>query len=212
MGTIAWNALTARVCRRLMTASHHPALRWLQYPVTQGIADPILCQGHISVREAQVLSGLIRGLDSAGPIVEIGTLFGFSTMIMAIAKEAERPLVSVDIYAWNPLGLSPQSQMALARSFLKDAILNDNVTLVRQDKDDFYAAYEGPPPALMFLDADHTYESTLNDIRAARRLGAGVICGHDYGGDWTGVTRAVDECGGPDLLVESFWTLRPEGV
>lgn len=208
MEAVEWNALTARVVRRLMTASRrHPALRWIHYPVTQGIVDPILCQGHISVREAQVLSGLIRSLRTPGPIIEIGTLFGFSTMIMAIAKEPERPLITVDSFEWNPLGLNADNQMAVARSFLKDALRNDNVTLLRQDKDEFYAAYAGPPPSLMFLDADHTYPSTLNDIHAARGLGAEVICGHDYGPGWPGVTRAVDECGGPDRLVDTFWTL-----
>ncbi len=46
-----------------------------------------------------------------------------------------------------------------------------------------------------FLDADHRYEAISKDIRIwVHKVRSGGICaGHDYGGKWEGVKRAVDE-------------------
>lgn len=47
---------------------------------------------------------------------------------------------------------------------------------------------------LVFIDADHSYESVFADIVAWRpkvRVG-GILCGHDYGGKFDGVKKAVD--------------------
>jgi len=48
---------------------------------------------------------------------------------------------------------------------------------------------------MVFIDAEHTNEAVKADIAAWRPLVAagGLLCGHDYGGPWTGVTRAVNE-------------------
>ncbi len=49
---------------------------------------------------------------------------------------------------------------------------------------------------LVFLDADHTYEALMNDIKAWLPLvkDGGLLTGHDYGGKKVGVKQAVDEC------------------
>jgi hypothetical protein len=53
------------------------------------------------------------------------------------------------------------------------------------------------PPALVFIDGDRADETVAADIRGARKIGARVICGHDYDGDrFSGIVRAVDEGGG----------------
>jgi hypothetical protein len=75
------------------------------------------------------------------------------------------------------------------------------------DKNDFYAAYEGPPPAMVFLDAWHDYDQTKIDIEWARRAGAKIISGHDYCEEFPGVKQAVDEFGGPRELAASVWLL-----
>jgi hypothetical protein len=68
---------------------------------------------------------------------------------------------------------------------------------------------------LVFIDADHAYESVVDDIRCWRRLvrRGGVLCGHDYYGDGArhpGVKRAVDKVLGPvEVLPRTVWVTRP---
>ena len=60
---------------------------------------------------------------------------------------------------------------------------------------------------MVFIDADHSYEETRKDIEWAKRIKAGLICGHDYKEGCAGVIRAVDELGGVREKVESLWVL-----
>lgn len=50
---------------------------------------------------------------------------------------------------------------------------------------------------MIFIDANHTYDSVKADIQAWMPLlvEGGIICGHDYDPpNWMGIKRAVDEC------------------
>ncbi len=164
--------------------------------------------GQLSVEEARFLGALVRESDAARPIIEIGTLFGFSTMAIILFKAKEQPLITVDNYSWNPLGLSSDAHFKITRDRLAEGIAHYNVTVVRQSKDEFYRTYNGAPPSVFFCDADHTYEATKADLLWARSIGASVICGDDYvPGKHPGVMRAVDEMGGPRQLVDGFFLL-----
>lgn len=48
---------------------------------------------------------------------------------------------------------------------------------------------------LIFLDGNHAYEAIKRDIELWRPVlrDGGILCGHDYGGNFEGVQRAVDE-------------------
>jgi len=48
---------------------------------------------------------------------------------------------------------------------------------------------------LVFIDADHSYDAVLADIKAWEPLinDGGLLTGHDYGGKKTGVKKAIDE-------------------
>jgi predicted O-methyltransferase YrrM len=169
---------------------------------------PKLLCAEINLHEAIFLGELIQGLKESGPIIEIGTLFGSSTRIMIAHKPRKTELITVDNYSWNPLNLSSDAHFAITNKNLLQAIHTLHVKQVRMDKNDFYAQYKGGPPALVFLDADHTYEETRKDIQWAQSVQSHVICGHDYNSDtWPGVVKAVQESGGPRLLIESLWVL-----
>jgi hypothetical protein len=171
--------------------------------ISQALALEI---GEISLRESRFLARLVRELDVPGPIVEIGTLFGWSTRVMLCAKAPERELISVDDYSWNPLGLAPDLHHQITSRILADG-KELGLRQLRVDKSDFYSTWSGPPPALVFADAMHTYKDTKADIEWAQSAGAHVVCGHDYEAEWPGVIRAVDEHGGPRELVETLWVL-----
>lgn len=163
--------------------------------------------GQISLGEARALGGLVAGLTGPGPIVEVGTLFGWSTRVMVLFKEPERELITVDSYVWNPLSLPAERHARATHSALQEAVDHHRVRLVTQDKAVFYERYNGPPPALVFLDAIHSYEETRKDIEWARRVHAKTICLHDYSSKHPGVVQAVDEAGGPRHLFESLAVL-----
>jgi len=164
--------------------------------------------GELSLVEARALGEIVRASDPSRPILEIGTLFGFSTLVMTLAKDRSQRLVTVDDYSWNPLGLRPEAHYRLTRRRLAEAIAEQRVELVRMDKDAFYRSYDGPPPAVFFCDADHSYEATRADLLWARSVGATVICGDDYDEPvQRGTARAVDELGGPKQLAGGLFVL-----
>lgn len=163
--------------------------------------------GQISLGEARALGGLVAGLTEPGPIVEVGTLFGWSTRVMVLFKEPERALITVDSYVWNPLSLPAERHAGATRVALQEAVDHHGVRLVTQDKATFYESYGGPSPALVFLDAIHSYEETRKDIEWAKRVRAKTICLHDYSSEHPGVVQAVDEAGGPRHLCESLAVL-----
>ena len=177
------------------------AIRGLDDMAVAALTLPV---GQIRLDESRFLGELVSSLDRPGPIIEVGTLFGWSTRVMALFKAPERELITVDNYTWNPLGLPTSRHRDSTARALAEAVMSHNVKIVTSDKNRYYETYAGPPPALVFLDAIHSYEETRKDIEWARRVGAGVVCLHDYSADHPGVTRAVDEAGGPKRLVQSL--------
>jgi hypothetical protein len=163
--------------------------------------------GQISLGESRALGALVAGLTEPGPIVEVGTLFGWSTRVMVLFKDPTRELITVDSYVWNPLLLPAEQHARATGAALQDAVDRHGVRVVTQDKAAFYETYTGPAPSLVFLDAIHSYEETRKDIEWARRVRAKTICLHDYSPKHPGVVQAVDEAGGPRQLFESLAVL-----
>jgi hypothetical protein len=154
------------------------------------------------------LQGLVRqSRQYSGPIIEIGTLLGITTTNMALAKTSKQKIITVDLYCWNPWGLPPENHRALATTMLSYLVATGQVEQVSQDKNEFMRTYQGPPPAMVFLDAIHTYEETKRDIQWAKKVGAKIIAGHDYCDKFPGVIQVVDEFGGPRERIASVWVL-----
>jgi Methyltransferase domain len=168
---------------------------------------PFATEGQISIQESKFLGEIVRSIKLNGDIIEVGTLFGRSTRVIIDNKKTEQKLITVDRFSWNPIGLSNEQHKQITHKILEDAINNANVDLKHMDKSEFYRSYKSSP-ALVFLDADHSYEGTKADIDWALSLNADIICGHDYTQSMPGVMKAVDESGGIDRLVDSLWILK----
>lgn len=142
-----------------------------------------------------------------GPIIEIGTLFGFSTQLLAEEKRPDQTLISVDNYSWNPFCLPPEHHREFTRNALHYCIQNAALELYDGSSLTFFDEYSQPAPAMVFLDGSHEYEFVVEEIRHAKRLGAAIICGDDYNAGFPGVIRAVDEELGDELVVNrSVWS------
>jgi predicted O-methyltransferase YrrM len=163
--------------------------------------------GSIAEEEEPELINLTRQASAIpGPIIEIGSLFGFTAQLIATYKPAEKKLIAVECFAWNPFGLSPDDHRAMTRRVLRYNMTHSNTTLFGGFNRDFYQTYEGERPAMVFIDADHTYEGVKEDISWAVRKGVPIIAGHDYSDLWPGVQRAVDEAFRGDITVKgSVW-------
>ena len=131
----------------------------------------------------------------------------FAGLGLALWKSARQRIITVDNYRQNPWRLPPEQHYALAAQVLFCLVQRGEVEQVRMDKSEFYRVYDGPAPALVFIDAVHTYEHTKADVQWARRVGASIICGHDYCERFPGVMQAVDESGRLAQLRGSLWSL-----
>ncbi len=162
----------------------------------------------LSGEELELLRMLVKEIaDTPGPIIEIGTLIGVTTTEIALMDEGRHKIITVDNYCWNPWRFKPEQHAAIASQMLRYLVASDRVERKNMDKQVFFDQYDGPAPALVFLDAWHTYEETKKDILWAQSAGARVISGHDYCDDFEGVIRVVKEFDGPKRLAGRLWTL-----
>ena len=151
-------------------------------------------QGSLSNSEHALLKrAVLEVANHPGPIIEIGTLFGFTTAMIASWAGAQQRIITVDNFSWNPWGVSPDVQRALAQRILAPFLQNGQVEICEMASIAFFESYQGPPPALVFIDGDHSYTTVHSDIAGALRLGAKIIGGHDYSPSIPGVVQAVEE-------------------
>jgi predicted O-methyltransferase YrrM len=150
--------------------------------------------GSISEAEEKELIDLTSKASAfPGPIVEIGALFGFTTQLLATYKPADKELIAVENFTWNPFGIPPEDHRLITRRVLRYNVVHCNTSVFDGSKRDFYSGYKGERPAMVFMDADHSYEGTKEDIAWAIKAGARIIAGHDYSEIFPGVKRSVDE-------------------
>ena len=125
----------------------------------------------LTLDEAKTLARLAPGRD----VLEVGSAFGFSAAVMALA--GARHVTAVDPHTW--LG----SHDAMAAN-LAAAGVTGAVTVVRAWSPGALAGLDGPF-GLVFIDGDHSAAGVMADVDAARKLLAsgGVLACHDYGED-----------------------------
>ena len=198
-----------QILRRLRKTQHSTCVHWnsLKTFLTFCERRQHAFTGSVQPYELDFLKELtVLANSMEGPIVEVGTLFGFTTQFIARWKDDTKSLITIDDYSWNPVGMIPSAHRAFTQRNLFYLIEKCHTELFEGLSGAFYAGYQGPPPAMVFIDASHEYEHVLADIRWAQSQGVQIISGHDYDTNWPSVCRAVDECFGGDFRVEgSLW-------
>ncbi len=136
-------------------------------------------------------------------VVEIGSYYGRSTVLLASAVQDLRPagrLTAIDPHD-GLISMSgqddergPSTYEAFCRS-LRAAGVRDVVEVVRQRS---VAVVWGEPIGLLFIDGLHDYDSVRADFEHFREWVApgGFVAFHDYAPGFPGVTRFVDELRG----------------
>lgn len=161
-------------------------IRGMKYP-------PIFFNQRIENRVA-----LLRLLKFTGIGVEIGVASGwFSERILKFTQLSK-------LYSIDPWSRSPDEPIDAAHTSTLDRY-NDAVAALAPYGErseilvltsaDAALAFEDESLELVYIDADHQYESVKQDIELwypKLRVG-GLFAGHDYSGNCHGVMKAVDE-------------------
>ena len=153
----------------------------------------------------QETEAIVRWVNEASPrtFVEIGTLFGFTAK--AVAQRTTAKVVAVDLFCWNPFGLTPDEHERFTRRVLDGS----GVELVRDDSPRYLSSIADAEGLMVFLDGDHRYEAVKAELEILKAKGVKLVAGHDFGNPRFGVTRAVREVvGEPDEVVGMCWFKR----
>lgn len=170
-------------------------------------------QGWMSLSELRFLAQLASESDL---IIEAGSFKGRSTR--AMADNTEGVIHAVDPWDGKYEGFLPprldDAHAALCAD--KDGVrkefyvnLFDHITSGRViPHTELFHQLVIPNADMVFIDANHDYNTTRRDILHGLSLlqDGGILCGHDYRGEWPGVIRAVDEVFGRGIQVEdTIW-------
>jgi hypothetical protein len=143
--------------------------------------------------ERGLREAVARAARYPGPIVEIGTLFGWTAQLIAGFKSPEKELIAVDNFSWNPFAIPPDDHRVITRRTLHYCLEHCRTRIFDGTAREFYDSYQGPTPSMVFIDGDHSHEGASADIAWAIERGVPVIAGHDYQTLHLAVMRAVDE-------------------
>ena len=154
-----------------------------------------------SERDKKVLQDLLE--DFTHPIViEVGSWIGTSTLAIleSISRKGGK-LYCIDHWGGTPdvvphQKLSQDVDVFLVFKYrLKLAGFWDCVCPIMTDSVSASEIIKDKIADLVFIDANHSYESVKKDIEIWQpklKLG-GILCGHDYSPSHQGLIRAVDE-------------------
>lgn len=186
---------------------------------TKGIPSGVTYQeGELLYRLAHEIH-----LNPCGSVVEIGAYLGKSTIIMA----STGPVISIDHHRGNREHQIGQSRcrpgtvingrvdtFPLYKENLERAGVWQNVIPVTTDHLTALSIMDSSyfPVALLFVDAEHSYETTTSIISTWRNRVKGTVLFHDCNEHFPEISRAVLDAswGAPDFMVDSIWGYKIE--
>jgi hypothetical protein len=157
-----------------------------------------------NITEAELIA-LSRTAAARQPrtVLEIGTFDGRTTLALAANTREDATVVTVDLPPGDMTELPIEArEVAFIDKPESGAVFSRSpyARRIRQVYGDSATCDFGVRDVeLAFIDGSHSYEYALSDSRRVRALmneGRGVILWHDYGMEWEGVTRALDELAG----------------
>lgn len=163
--------------------------------------------GYMSEGELKVLYNLAKRMDS---IVEVGSWKGRSTNALLEGSRGRGKVMAVDTFlgsndifdaTFNKGG--PQNVYEI---FLENTKQFTNLEVLKMTSKDAAQNLSNQKFDMIFIDANHTYESVREDIQLWKDKANVLLCGHDYSLLWPGVVAAVYmEIGYVDFVMETIW-------
>lgn len=117
--------------------------------------------------------------------IEIGSHYGESATIFLGFSQIVK-LECIDI---------SQHSISFLQHKLSKYIESNRCLLHNCSSESYASTLSDKSVNVVYIDADHSYESVLNDIKLyyPKVMIGGYLCGHDYSTSWPGVIKAVDE-------------------
>lgn len=147
----------------------------------------------ITKLEADYVENLLK--DKIGTHVEIGTLWGGTAILAALAKTAGQ-VITIDMMKdcyWKDG--DPDAGFARPSA---DVILDNLARFKVAHRVSIYKGYSDPfpfdiKPETAFIDGAHEYDGVKQDWQNLKHIVTSLIIFHDYGDTHPGVKQAVDE-------------------
>jgi glycosyltransferase involved in cell wall biosynthesis len=161
--------------------------------------------GYMSFEELNFLYTTAKRMES---VAELGSWKGRSTN--ALASGCGGTVTAIDTFmgSQDPLDwtMEQAKKEDIYATFLENTKQFSNIVVNKKDGTEASKDYADKSFDMVFIDAEHTYEALVNDIRHWKGKAKILLCGHDYCDAWKNVVRAVDEeLGGPDEVHGSIW-------
>jgi len=141
-------------------------------------------------------------------VCEVGSWAGRSAIAMA---DAGATVTCVDTWegSKNDEGCSKyDGSRGTPLEVFKRNTRGRNISCVQSDSLAAAATYPDRAFDIVFIDAEHDYDSVRNDIQAWRPKAKYLLAGHDYG-VFPGVKKAVEEMCSGWTVRGSVWTTKP---
>lgn len=129
--------------------------------------------------EEEVLSFYAAHVPAGGIIVELGAEYGRSAATFCRSAKPDVMIVSTDLFPYSHPEVGDLLVAYIAN--LRAAGFEGRTTAHRCDSAEAGKAWNGGPIDLLFVDADHTYDAVVRDIRAweGHIRPNGIIAFHD---------------------------------
>jgi predicted O-methyltransferase YrrM len=159
------------------------------FEITERQVGGVSLVGNIQISHPETDALYAAALERpSGHVVEVGRFSGGTAMVLATAGRASRRrgITSVDI-----------ERLPAAEYFFAVNGLAEDIALLHGDSaalaSEWGARTPDPGIALLFIDADHSYDGVVRDLTAWTRYLApgGVLVLHDVGSPDCGVARAI---------------------
>lgn len=146
-------------------------------------------------------------------IAELGSWKGRSTL--AMAENTEGIVFAVDVWEDNPLQPTGMGMRGgIFEEFQRNTrgVTNICPVVLYTPVAAYAMTRAGVKFDLIFIDACHTFEAVSLDIMLWRPLlnPGGILCGHDFVGDFPGVAIAVKQLIPKFRVINSIWTTEVE--
>ncbi len=152
-----------------------------------------------TVEERELLEKLAREVPQQGRILEIGSLYGGTTVILAKAAPTSR-VIAIDEFSWTPEGYPTPSREKMLTDLLTEGVTN---VAVIEEASEKIAPEWTTEVDLCFIDGGHSYKYIFADLTNFAPFARVVAC-HDYKNPlWESVTQAITDF----LFTHTEWYL-----